>query len=301
MAIEMNHDYKKIALLKGGISAEREVSLRTGSAVAGALRKLHYNVNEVDVTARDFEIGPDIEAVYICLHGTFGEDGELQERLEQEGRIFTGSGSRACRNAFDKLTAKKIFQEQGVPTPAGGPWKPGERCVPPCVLKPVAEGSSVGVSIIRHESEIEAAVELSRKLDKPMMVEELIEGREVTVGILGDQALPLVEVRPKTGFFDYTNKYTAGLTEHICPALFDEITTRKAKEAALAAHHSLGCVVYSRVDVMIKPDGDPVVLEVNTIPGMTELSLLPEAARAAGVPFPQLCEKILTLSLEARS
>ncbi len=297
----MNASNRKIVLLKGGISAEREVSLRTGAAVAGALRSLQYNVSEIDITSRDFEIEAGALAVYICLHGTFGEDGELQSRLEREGLNFTGSGSRGCQNAFDKLKTKRLFHEHGVPTPRGSPWKPGEHCPIPCVLKPVSEGSSVGVSIVRLESELAPAVAASAKLDKPMMAEELVEGREVTVGILGDKALPLVEIRPHSGFFDYKNKYTAGMTEHICPAAFDEKTALGAQEAALAAHAALGCSVYSRVDVIIKPDGSPVVLEVNTIPGMTEISLLPEAARAAGIGFAQLCEKILTLSLEERS
>ncbi|MDD5262190.1 MAG: D-alanine--D-alanine ligase [Methylacidiphilales bacterium] len=296
----MNAGNKKIVLLKGGISAEREVSLRTGAAVAAALSSLQYKVSEIDVTARDFKIEAGALAVYICLHGTFGEDGELQSRLEREGLNFTGSGSRACQNAFDKLKTKRLFHEHGVPTPRGGPWKPGEHCPIPCVLKPVSEGSSVGVSIVRLESELAPAVAASARLDKPMMAEELVEGREVTVGILGDRALPLVEIRPHSGFFDYRNKYTAGMTEHICPAVFDENTTLAAQEAALAAHAALGCRVYSRVDVIIKPDGSPVVLEVNTIPGMTEISLLPEAARAAGIGFAQLCEKILNLSLEER-
>jgi len=292
---------KKITLLKGGISAEREVSLRTGAAVANGLRVLGCTVAEIDVIGRDFALPADDSVIFICLHGTFGEDGELQERLEHEKRIFTGADSLGCRNAFDKLKSKELFLRHGVPTPKGGIWNPGEAFSIPCVLKPVAEGSSVGLSLVRTEAEWPAAVEQARQSGRQMMAEEMIAGREVTVGILGDEALPLIEIRPKTGCFDYEHKYTAGMTEHICPAPMDAEVTRRVQMAALAAHRALGCTVYSRVDVMVRPDGSPVVLEVNTIPGMTEVSLLPEAAKAAGLDFTQLCGRILELSLEARS
>jgi D-alanine-D-alanine ligase len=256
-------------------------------------------VTELDVTTRDWVTPPDVELVYICLHGVYGEDGEVQARLEREGLPFTGSGAAASRNAFDKLVSKELFLRHGVRVAAGGPWRPDRPLTAPCVLKPVADGSSVGLSIVRTAAEVPPAVANSLKIGKPMLVEELVAGREVTVGILGDQALPVIEVTPQGGDFDYAHKYTAGLAVHVCPAPFDPPVTARIQAAALAAHRALGCTVYSRVDLIVNADHEPVVLEVNTIPGMTELSFLPEAARAAGLGFPQLCEKILTLSVEA--
>ncbi|MDR0534312.1 MAG: D-alanine--D-alanine ligase [Verrucomicrobiales bacterium] len=296
----MNLKDKNILLLKGGISAEREVSLRSSAAIAAALRSLQYQVTELDVTSKDFVIPQRADIVFIGLHGVYGEDGELQERLEDEGHVFTGSGSEASWNAFEKLTSKKLFLQNNVRVAAGGVWNPDEPLIVPCVLKPVADGSSVGLSIVRNEADVPAAVEASLKVGKPMLVEEFITGREVTVGILGDTALPVLEIAVKGENYDYQHKYTAGLSAHICPAEFDPLTTKKIQDAALAAYRALGCTVYSRVDIIVTANGEPVVLEVNTLPGMTDLSLLPDAARAAGIGFPELCEKILTLSVEAR-
>jgi D-alanine-D-alanine ligase len=291
----------KITVLKGGISSEREVSLRTGAAVESALRSLGFDVESIDVVSSDIKITSENRIVFICLHGTFGEDGELQARLESKKIPFTGSSSQACRLAFDKLQAKEKFRLAGVPTPRGAGWSPGTEWSFPCVIKPVAEGSSVGVTLVRDSSDLIRAEEEAGVSGRVMMVEDLIVGREVTVGILADVALPVVEVRTKEGFFDYTNKYTAGRTEHLCPADFPQERTCEIQAAALAAHRSLGCQVYSRVDVMVPETGPVQVLEVNTIPGMTELSLLPEAARAAGINFNELCRTILELSLEIRS
>jgi D-alanine-D-alanine ligase len=292
---------RKITVLKGGISSEREVSLRTGAAVETALMALGFEVESVDVKTTDLQLKPKTEAVFICLHGTFGEDGDLQAKLESQGIPFTGSSSEACRLAFNKLEAKKKFAAAGVPTPRGSAWFRDTEWPVPCVLKPVAEGSSVGVSIVRSERDYMLAKEEALASGRMMMVEDLIGGREVTVGILADSPLPVVEVRTKEGFFDYTNKYTAGKTEHLCPADFPQERTLEIQSAALAAHRALGCEVYSRVDVMVPETGPVQVLEVNTIPGMTEISLLPDAARAAGINFNDLCRKILELSLELRS
>jgi D-alanine-D-alanine ligase len=292
---------KKITVLKGGISSEREVSLRTGAAVELALRELNFEVIVRDLQSADVDLKEISGPIFICLHGTFGEDGELQSRLEQAGIPFTGSSSHACRLAFDKLAAKEKFIQAGVPTPRGGAWTGTTEWALPCVMKPVAEGSSVGVCLARTPAEWDKAREESLRSGRRMMVEDLITGREVTVGILGDKALPVVEVRTKEGFFDYTNKYTAGRTEHLCPAEFSQQRTEEIQRAALAAHRALGCQVYSRVDVMVPEQGSVQVLEVNTIPGMTEVSLLPDAARAAGIAFPELCRRILDLSLEIRS
>jgi len=292
---------KKITVLKGGISSEREVSLRTGAAVEAALKAMGFVVESVDVKSTDLSLPETTEVVFICLHGTFGEDGELQAQLESREIPFTGSSSTACRLAFNKLRAKEKFAEAGVPSPRGGVWLQDTLWPFPCVIKPVAEGSSIGVHIVRSNEDLLRARLDSLAAGKPMMVEELIGGREVTVGILADTALPVVEVRTKDGFFDYTNKYTAGCSEHLCPADFPAEKTREIQSAALAAYRALGCQVYSRVDVMVPETGSVQVWEVNTIPGMTELSLLPDAARAAGISFNDLCRRILELSLELRS
>lgn len=291
---------KWVIVLKGGISSEREVSLKTGRAVEKALDHLGYEVHSIDVLSEDFTLPEGDAPIFICLHGTFGEDGRLQERLEKSGRVYTGSGPEACRRAFDKLAARDLFREAGLRVAAGGIWENKKAPAFPFVLKPVADGSSVGVFIIRSEKDLSAAAEVAETHGR-YMFEEYVEGREVTVGILGTSALPLVEIRPVEGFYNYENKYTQGKTEHICPALFDDVTTARIQEAALTAHDVLGCEVYSRVDFLVPEAGDPVVLEVNTIPGMTELSLLPEAAAVAGVPFSELCSRILTDSREVRS
>ncbi|MDR1146572.1 MAG: D-alanine--D-alanine ligase [Verrucomicrobiales bacterium] len=290
---------KHTLVLKGGVSAEREVSLRSGAAIAAALRSRGFTVSELDVTTRDFQLPADTDLVFIGLHGVFGEDGELQERLERAAVPFTGSGSAASRNAFDKLRAKSLLLKSGVKVAAGELWNPALPLTVPCVLKPVAEGSSVGLSIVRTAADVSRAVAASLAVGKPMLVEEFVAGREVTVGILGDAPLPVIEVEPKGGDLDYAHKYTAGLAVHTCPAKFDAALTARIQHVALAAHRALGCAVYARVDLIVPADGDPVVLEVNTLPGMTELSFIPEAARAVGLGFAALCEKILTLSVEA--
>ena len=291
---------KSIILLKGGDSSEREVSLKTGAAVGDALRQNGYDVEEIDVREGGFLLPEDEREIFICLHGTFGEDGELQKLLESKQRVFTGSGSKACAAAFDKVEACKLMSSAGVRVPKGGRWSVDSQCELPFVLKPVAEGSSVGVFLVKEESERGKAEEAAES-HGAYMFEELIVGRELTIGILGGRVLPVVEIKPYEGFYDYENKYSAGKADHVCPAKIDEFTTVRIQETALKAFQALGCEVYGRVDVILPEVGDPVVLEVNTIPGMTELSLLPEAAAAAGINFGNLCEEILKLSQEVRS
>lgn len=290
---------KSVIVLKGGTSSEREVSLRTGRAVEEALTGLGMEVHSIDVRSELFSLPSGNAPVFICLHGTFGEDGSLQERLENEGRLYTGSGPEACRLAFNKLAARECFRKAGLRVAAGGAWEAGINPGYPFVLKPVADGSSVGVFIVRDDNDLPEAVAAAEARGE-YMFEEWIDGREVTVGVLGSTALPVVEIRPVKGFYNYENKYTEGKTEHLCPAPFDDITTARIQEAALTAHDVTGCEVYSRVDFLVPKTGEPVLLEVNTIPGMTELSLLPEAAAAAGISFPELCSRILNDSLEVR-
>ncbi|SDU28734.1 D-alanine-D-alanine ligase [Verrucomicrobium sp. GAS474] len=294
---------RRVAVLMGGPSSEREVSLRTGAAVAGALRTLGYDVVEVDVTAREVVLPEGIDFVFLSLHGTFGEDGTVQAMLEARGVPYTGCGVAASRLAFDKEASKELFRAAGIPTPAGHCVLRGgslpEPMEMPVVVKPSKQGSTVGMSFVFEEKDLEPALRKAWEFDEHVLVEQFIKGREFTVGILGKEALPPVEIVPKSGFYDYDNKYTAGATDYYCPARIDEETTLRIQRAALLAHRVLCCQVYSRVDVMLDEKGRPFVLEVNTIPGMTATSLLPKAAAAAGIDFPGLCGRILELSAAA--
>jgi D-alanine-D-alanine ligase len=290
--------FNKIAVLKGGPSAERDVSLASGAAVAKALRSLDYAVTEVDVTG--YEVCPpaDCEAVFIALHGTFGEDGQLQAILEKRGLPFTGSGSESSRLSFDKVASKRVFERQGIATPRYEVLAPGQgRTLPlPVVVKPPRQGSSIGINKVFAESEWEAALATALELDSEALVETFIEGRELTVGVVGDQVLPIVEIRAPQGYYDYRAKYTKGLTEYLAPAPLDATLTRLCQALAWQTFTALECRGLGRVDIRLTPDGHPFVLELNSIPGFTETSLLPKAARAVGLEFPALCETILNLA-----
>jgi D-alanine-D-alanine ligase len=292
-----------LVVLMGGPGSESAVSLRSGAAVANAFRRGGYRVTELAVKGPDFELPDDTGLCVNMIHGTFGEDGQLQTLLEARGIAYTGEGAAASRTAFDKLASKKLFEAAGVPTPAWEVIAPGARpSLPlPLVIKAPREGSSVGVHLVREAAALEPALADCAALDREILVEELVEGRELTVGIVGDRAMAVVEIRPNEGFYDYAHKYTKGASEYFCPAPLDEETTRRVQEIALAAHRALGLEVYSRVDVLLRADGSPFVLEANTIPGMTETSLLPKAAAAAGTDFLALCEEIARLSLNRRN
>lgn len=292
----MNPAKLKVAVLAGGISGEREISLRSGKAVAQALRSVGVRVLEVDVQERGIAVTPGTEICFLCLHGAYGEDGEVQAELESKGMAYTGSDAAASALAFDKMKAKEAMVSAGIPMAESECWSKENSWSPPYVLKPVADGSSLGVHLVRTEKESAEARKAAAKWRTPMMIERLVEGAELTVGILGDKALPVVEVRPGKGFYDYTNKYTAGATQYLCPAPIEKSKAAEMQELALQAHRALGCDVLSRVDLILDAEGKPVVLEVNTLPGMTDLSLLPRAARAGGVDFAELCLKILDLS-----
>lgn len=293
----------RVVVMLGGPSAEREVSLRSGSAVAKALRSLGHEVFEIDPIHGEFDLPHETDVVVLTLHGTFGEDGTVQGRLDQLGVVYTGCDAPASRIAFDKVLTKKRCLESGVATPrffvvgsAAARLPAGWR--PPLVVKPVRQGSSVGLQFVERDADWQPALAESLKYDSEVLVEEKIIGRECTVGILADEALPIVEVRPKVGSYDYRNKYTAGCTEYFCPAAFDPKTTARIQGAALAAFKAIGGRDYGRVDVMVRPDGEPMVLEVNTLPGMTETSLLPKAAAAAGLNYAQLCQRMVDLAME---
>jgi D-alanine-D-alanine ligase len=291
-----------IVVMLGGPSAEREVSLRTGSAVAKALRSLGHEVHELDPRDGSFVLPPKTDVVFLALHGTYGEDGTVQQQLDQLGVPYTGCDAEASRIAFDKILTKQSCMEAGVPTAAFAGVHSAEAPLPaglrlPLVVKPSRQGSSVGLQFVEQAGDWPKAVAESLKFDTEVVVEEKIIGRETTVGILGGKVLPVVEVRPKAGTYDYKNKYTAGATEYFCPADFDEATTKRIQTAAIGAFRAIGGRDYSRVDVMVRPDGSPVVLEVNTLPGMTETSLLPKAAAAAGINYEQLCQRMIELAL----
>jgi D-alanine-D-alanine ligase len=290
---------KNIAVLMGGPGAERAVSLNSAAAVAKALRSLGANVTEIDVHGSDFELPAGTDLAFNIIHGTFGEDGQLQAILDDRGIPYTGEGEAGSRLAFDKIASKKRFVAAGVPTAKWEIISKGDAPTLslPVVVKPPREGSSVGVHIVQDTVALDAALEDCFARDTEALVEEFIQGRELTVGVVGPEAFPVVEIVPKVDFYSYENKYTKGASEYFCPARLDEETTRRVQEAALAAHRSLGLEVYSRVDVLLDAAGNPYVLEVNTIPGMTETSLLPKGAAAVGVNFAQLCERIVALSL----
>jgi len=299
---------KKIAVLMGGPGSERDVSIATGTGAAKALRSLGVEVLEVDVKGPDFELPADIELAFLTIHGTFGEDGQLQRILEERGIAYTGERAAESELAFDKIRSKDAFRREGVTTPYWQVVTLGQRpTIPiPFVIKAPRQGSTVGVYIIKNEREVDAAMADVSKYDQEVLVEKFIPGRELTIGILGDQALPVLEIIAKGGVYDFTNKYpflnpgAGGGAEHVCPAKIPEEQTRAIQDLALRAHRALGLQVYSRVDILLPEDGEPTVLEVNTIPGMTEASLLPEAAAAAGIGYAQLCARIIELS-RARS
>jgi D-alanine-D-alanine ligase len=291
---------KKVAVLLGGPGPEREVSLRSGAAVARALRSLGAFVQEVDVKNSSLSLPEPIDLAYNMIHGTFGEDGQIQEILERQGIPYTGEGVAGSQLAFDKILSKRKFDEYGVPT---GRWHviaAGQRprLEVPFVVKSPRQGSSVGVHIIKDSADLDAALEDCFRFGEAVIVEEFFSGRELTVGILGDVALPVIEIVPREGFYDYQHKYTKGASEYFVPAPIGDEATQAVQYAALAAKRALGLEIYSRVDVILASDGSLNVLEINTIPGMTETSLLPKAAAAAGLDFPTLCERIASLSMQ---
>jgi D-alanine-D-alanine ligase len=299
---------KKIAVLMGGPGSERDVSMATGKGVAKALRSLGAEVTEVDVKGADFELPAGTELAFLAIHGTFGEDGQLQQLLEDRGVPYTGEGVAESDRAFDKIKSKEAFQKHNVPTPYSQIITSGQRpAMPiPFVIKAPRQGSTVGVHIVRNERDVDAAIADASTYDRELLVEKFVAGRELTIGILGEQALPIIEIIPKGGFYDFTNKYpflnpsAGGAAQHVCPANLPDDQTRAIQELALRAHRALGLKVYSRVDILLSDEGEPNVLEANTIPGMTEASLLPEAAAVAGITYPELCARIIELSAKRR-
>lgn len=295
----------KITVLLGGPSAEREVSLRSGASVAAALRSRGHDVFELDPREPGWRLAPGTEVVFLALHGTYGEDGTVQLELEKMRIPYTGCDVAASRVGFNKALTKERCAAAGVPVARSFTTSVADMALPsgwnpPLVIKPVCQGSSVGLQFVERAEDWSGALLESLRHDTQVIVEEKIVGRECTVGILDDRALPIVEVRPKSGVYDYRTKYSVGATEYFCPAPFDDVTTRRVQEAGLAAFRAIGGRDYSRVDVIVRADGSPVVLEVNTLPGMTETSLLPKAALAAGIGYAELCERMVLLAMKRK-
>lgn len=298
-----------IAVLFGGPGSERKVSEKTAESVIAALQSRGAQVLPVDVTGPDFDCPRDVFIAMNLIHGTFGEDGQIQALLESRGIRYTGAGVASSRIAFDKALSKQRFLAAGVPTPRSQNYAlDGSEplTVPlPLVSKPPREGSSVGVHICHTPEDWTRATFEARQFGSTTLVEEFIEGKELTIGILGDHVLPIIHIEPVEGFYDIHNKYPwmtgTGKTLYHCPAQLDAETTERVQAAAMAAFRSCGTEVYGRVDVMLRAcDNQPFVLEINTIPGMTSSSLLPKAAQAVGIDFPELCVRIIELSLQAR-
>lgn len=299
---------KRIGVLMGGRSDEREVSLRSGRNVLEALTRAGLDADGIDAgteAAAELRKGK-IGAAFIVLHGRYGEDGTVQGLLEMMDIPYTGSGVLASALAMHKAYAKKIFAENRIPTPECVWMRRGDDC--PCeraadelgfplVVKPVDEGSSLGVSIARDAAALKKDVAAAAKKYGEVLIERFVPGMNITVGILGTgartRALPILELAPKNEFYDYQAKYTAGLTDFIIPARLPGAIYKKAQEAALSAHRALGCHGWSRVDIIVDRAGTPLVLEVNTCPGMTDLSDLPAEAKAGGIGYDQLVLEIL--------
>lgn len=295
---------KRIGVLLGGRSAEREISLLSGQAILSALHEKGYMASpiEADELLAQRLHEEKIEIAFIGLHGRLGEDGAVQGLLEIMRIPYTGSGVLASALAMNKVISRQIFSHHSLPVPnylvlhrselknlVKPPWPFSW----PVVVKPCQEGSSVGVSIISELQALPAALEKAFSYDAEIIVEEYVKGREISVGILDNQALGAIEIVPKRGFYSYEAKYTEGLTQHIFPAPIAKPDYERVLTIGLKAHLSLGCEGATRVDLLLRQTGEPVVLEVNSLPGMTPLSLLPEIARGVGINFPDLVERIL--------
>lgn len=305
--------FGRIGLLMGGPSSEREISLKSAQAVYEGLSGLGLEVVPIDILSDDRQEvarllqGAGLDCAFLALHGRFGEDGQIQGILDELKIPYTGSGARASSLAMDKLRSRQLFAERGLRVPAclvthrhdPRPADAGDVPFPlPWVIKPVHQGSSIGLSIIDCADMLGAALACAFSFDQSVLVEEYVPGRELTVGILGDRALPVVEIVSRNRFFDYQAKYQSGLTEYIVPARLDERTAERVRQAALEAHRALGCAGYSRVDLILDETGQPRILELNSIPGMTRTSLLPRAAREEGIAFDQLCLRLLHSAYE---
>ncbi len=290
-----NQTFKQVAVLMGGPSQERDVSLKSGRAVVAGLRQAGYTVVEIEIMGRDFELPPQVDAVFIAMHGEFGEDGQVQDILARKKVPYTGARPEASRIAFDKVRAKQILMRHGIPTPVFEVLRSGQaRTLPlPVVVKPVRQGSSFGCHKVTVETDWPPALADALTYNAEALVEEYIEGKELTVGMVDDEVLPVIEILAPDNNYDYRAKYTKGVTEYIVPAKLDNAVTRMCQDLGARTYRALAGRGMGRVDLRMSPDGRMYVLELNTIPGFTETSLLPKAASVAGYAFPALCERIL--------
>jgi D-alanine-D-alanine ligase len=286
---------RTVAVLMGGPSDEREVSLASGRAVAEGLRESGFDVLEIDINGRILVLPDGIDAVFIALHGAFGEDGGIQAELSKRGIPYTGSNAEASRKAFDKITCKQIMAANDIPTPAYEVLKIGKTCSMglPVVIKPARQGSSIGIHLVSEDSGMEAALADAFLYDEQVIAEKYIEGRELTVGIVADEILPIVEIDAPDTWYDYGAKYSDGTSQYFVPAPLDETCRRTCEGYARSLYRAVGCRGLARVDMRYSSDGSVYVLELNSIPGFTETSLLPKAAVHAGMSFNQLCDRVL--------
>ena len=289
----------RVGVLCGGPSREREISLRSGKAVHQALLLKGFDVALVELSDDPSSI-PDqirnfsLDAAFIALHGFFGEDGQIQKLLDDLRIPYTGSSAEASRSSMDKIVSRQKWAAAGLPVPQ---WTRADAMNGlhfPLMVKPSSQGSSIGMSIVDRPEDLSAAIQEAQRQGGTVLVEEYLSGRELTVGILEGRPLPVIQVVPKRRFYDYVAKYTPGMTEYIVPAPLSPETTAHVQDLAQRAHTLLGCGSFSRVDMIYGQDRGPVILEINTIPGMTETSLLPKAAAVAGIDFPSLCVRMLS-------
>jgi D-alanine-D-alanine ligase len=297
----------------GGIGQERDISIQSGTSVAGALEKAGLNVVTADIRPESLGILDDesIDVFFIAMHGEFGEDGQLQQILEDKSLVFTGSGPQACKLAFDKMASKKLFAQASISTPPAVEFNPhtdigklekqllklGDKFV----IKPVRQGSSIGVTIVSGWQEAVTVADNTLSRFGDCMIEKFVPGREVTVGILCGQALPIIEIRPKTGFYNYQAKYLDERTEFLFDTIESPAVAANVQAAAVACFDALGCRHFARADFILDDDGILYALEVNTIPGFTTHSLLPKAAAKTGLSMSDLCVKIVEAALEDSS
>lgn len=301
--------YGRVGVLAGGPSSEREISLRSGKTVHEALLRDGFDAILLDVGDDLCEKvkAHSIDVAFIALHGRFGEDGTVQEMLEEMRLPYTGSDAAASRLAIDKIASKEVFVRAGIKVPRSVVFErdgwiadDARSLGLPVVVKPYIEGSSIGLSVVRRDGDLAGAVRKAFEHGAKVLVEEYIKGRELTVGILRDRALPVIEIVTKDNIYDYKAKYSDPDTRYLVPAPIDGPTAERAQVAGLRAHQSLGCRCFSRVDMMMDASGELFVLEANTIPGMTERSLLPKAAQAAGLSFGALCVTLIEDALARR-
>lgn len=302
----------KVAVLAGGIGEERQVSIQSGNCVAGALSVAGVNVTVADITSGNMEILEDegIDVFFVALHGRFGEDGQLQQILEDKSLIYTGSGPAASKLTFDKIASKKVFAKTSINTPKavefdnetdiGQLEKQLEQLAAGYVIKPIRQGSSVGVSIVSDRRKVVSTAQQCLAEFGDCMIEEFIEGRELTVSILCNQPLPIIEIQTKRDFYDYHAKYVDQRTKFLFDTITDSVLTKKIQQVSLDCFNALGCSGFGRVDFMMGEDEKIYVLEVNTIPGFTTHSLLPMAAAKMGLSMSDLCIEIIEAALKKR-